>query len=244
MTPTPLRDFGAVLFASVLFLAPAACELTDDLGLDGTRTSTDTGGGGGVQPNPCASDGSCNTNCTNDPDCAAPPDPCRRDGSCNQSCANNPDCQPDDSCNHNPGVCEVATKCSTTECATDPDCEEWYACDSDEHCDTWCTTGSDPDCAGTAGDGKYCGGTQECVADDYCDESCASDPDCGGGPCSCNYNANVCEVSQKCSESECSCDPDCGQAYACDWDGHCDTWCSTGADPDCTGTSGDGKYCE
>lgn len=42
----------------------------------------------------------------------------------------------------------------------------------------------------------------------------------------------------------CACDSDCDLYETCEGDGHCDTWCPTGSDPDCDGQSGDGKYCQ
>jgi hypothetical protein len=36
---------------------------------------------------------------------------------------------------------------------------------------------------------------------------------------------------------------DCENLYSCADDGHCDSWCITDTDPDCAGSSKNGRYC-
>lgn len=84
----------------------------------------------------------------------------------------------------------------------------------------------DPDCDG---------GKDPCVADGHCDTWCppGSDPDCDYGDCYCDYN-EFCEAESPGSTEICPCDPDClPNDRACSDDGHCDTYCPEGADPDC-----------
>ena len=111
-------------------------------------------------------------------------------------------------------------------CLSDPDCDcgcdynpvcEAMSRDSTEPCDC------DPDCRG---------GGEACSLDDHCDTWCPADvdPDCS---CGCDYNP-VCEVEARGSTVACGCDPDCaGGEVPCGDDGHCDTWCPSGTDPDC-----------
>lgn len=62
--------------------------------------------------------------------------------------------------------------------------------------------------------------------------------------CECDYFENVCEAAAKCSDQTCGCDPDCsGLETACKSDAHCDSWCPTDEDPDCSGDDKNGKYC-
>jgi hypothetical protein len=78
----------------------------------------------------------------------------------------------------------------------------------------------DPDC------GTPCG------SDGFCDDWCTPghDPDCG---CNCDFN-EYCEAESQGSSNTCSCDWDCEpHEHACMDDAHCDTWCPSGADPDC-----------
>ena len=105
-----------------------------------------------------------------------------------------------------------------------------------------------------------------CDQDGWCNPDCwddaaqlPTDPDCNPNTpensdqssknpnWSCDYWGFVCEADKKCSNKSCECDPDCthpdGLLSACNSDGHCDTWCPTDWDPDCTGQSGNGKYC-
>lgn len=126
---------------------------------------------------------------------------------------------------------------------------------------------------GGGGGGDDIGGNTDpcsdfgCASDGICNFQCAdnsgnpTDPDCNpntpqnsnsakkSASCSCDYWGFVCEASEKCSTQECSCDPDCAapagctDSLACVGDGHCDTWCPTGEDIDCIGSSDDGKYC-
>jgi hypothetical protein len=81
----------------------------------------------------------------------------------------------------------------------------------------------DPDCAG---------GALPCTHDGHCDTWCPpeTDPDC---ECACQHN-EYCEAAAPGESATCACDPDCGlHDVACADDGHCDTYCPPGADPDC-----------
>ncbi|MBU0550082.1 DUF2817 domain-containing protein [Myxococcota bacterium] len=70
-----------------------------------------------------------------------------------------------------------------------------------------------------------------CIGDGRCDVACRVDPDCD---CACDYHARVCEPAARGVVTVCGCDPDCADgAAACVAEGHCDTWCPAGADPDC-----------
>lgn len=91
------------------------------------------------------------------------------------------------------------------------------------------------------------GGGAACGADQICNrENCvgphggSTDPDCpASGSCYCDWHDSICEPSAECSTDACGCDPDCDSPSLlpgpCGRDGHCDTWCPTGADPDCEG---------
>ena len=112
-----------------------------------------------------------------------------------------------------------------------------------------------------------------CEADGYCNPHCVdeegtpTDEDCNpvtplnsedsskSDTCDCDYWGFVCEAAAKCSTHPCPCDPDCagsvghdeilvGEIAACNADEHCDSWCPTGADPDCEGHEWDGKQCD
>lgn len=93
-----------------------------------------------------------------------------------------------------------------------------------------------------------------CLADGFCDQVCASDPDCAGvscagdgvceatcsddpdcfGTCPCDYYGGICEAIEPDTTDKCGCDPTCaGDAESCGADDHCDTWCPEGTDPDC-----------
>ncbi len=78
--------------------------------------------------------------------------------------------------------------------------------------------------------------------------SCDSGESCQNGecvePCSCDFFPNVCEAASPGSTTACSCDDDCANSSACTSDGHCDTWCPSGADPDCACTCDYNEYCE
>ncbi|MCA9564809.1 MAG: hypothetical protein KC561_15035, partial [Myxococcales bacterium] len=54
--------------------------------------------------------------------------------------------------------------------------------------------------------------------------------------CDCDHPGlgNVCEAASRNSSATCDCDQDCGAGEsACGSDGHCDSWCPEGDDPDC-----------
>jgi hypothetical protein len=121
--------------------------------------------------------------------------------------------------------------------------------------------------------GNTPGGGTGCGPDEYCNfdpggAACAAedgrptDPDCntaikGLGDtsnkfwdpgCECNYWGGICEAIAKCANAVCLCDTDCttpdgALESACVFDFHCDTFCPTGEDPDCSGED-DGKWCE
>jgi|GEM_PF-2852274 len=68
----------------------------------------------------------------------------------------------------------------------------------------------------------------------------------------CDFNPGVCEIQFKCNTIPCFCDEDCyvkntdgtwATPPTCTSDGHCDTWCVKGTDPDCANNPDDGKYC-
>jgi hypothetical protein len=65
----------------------------------------------------------------------------------------------------------------------------------------------------------------------------------------CDWTPGKCDAQFRCSNKRCFCDPDCyddatlAPKPACSSDGHCDTWCPKGEDPDCKGKADDGKYC-
>ncbi|MBI5480801.1 MAG: hypothetical protein HY906_18225 [Deltaproteobacteria bacterium] len=119
--------------------------------------------------------------------------------------------------------CPNGQTCSAGECAAVCDCD--YTTGICEPAAPNSTTACvcDPDCSG---------GKRPCVSDGYCDSWCpaGADPDCG---CACDYN-EYCEAAEVDSYETCACDPDCElHDWACSDDGHCDTWCPDGADPDC-----------
>jgi len=83
-----------------------------------------------------------------------------------------------------------------------------------------------------------CIGGSPCETDGHCDTWCPpnADVDCD---CACDYN-EYCEAGTQGGTDTCACDPDCEpNEWACDDDGHCDTWCTAGVDPDCPAGSVD-----
>ncbi|MCA9523047.1 MAG: metallophosphoesterase [Myxococcales bacterium] len=94
-------------------------------------------------------------------------------------------------------------------------------CGADGVCDGRCA--SDPDCS-----------SQDCTAGNSCNIHCTMDVDCRSD-CPCDFNKDICEPLEKGSTTRCACDPDCmnEDAAPCKKDGHCDSWCPTGTDPDC-----------
>lgn len=168
-----------------------------------------------------------------------PPD-CSADGYCNPDCSNDPDCQLN---------CEQDNFCNTLcPAKADPDCP---VCELDGTCDARCT--ADPDCGCTCnfnpgicepqakGQTTACSCDPDCLPDKkpcaldgHCDSWCPAntDPDCGS--CDCNFNDGICEPQSKGTTTPCPCDPDCANGkQPCAADGHCDSWCPTGTDPDC-----------
>ncbi len=142
---------------------------------------------------------------------------------------------------------------STRRCQEPP-----KSCGSDGTCDNFCPPGADPDCDVETCDCDYYGGICEadapdssdfcdcdddcgagdraCSADSHCDTFCPDgfDPDCDDPPaCDCDYNDGICEAAERGSSETCACDEDCAGTDACKSDGHCDTWCPDGFDPDC-----------
>jgi hypothetical protein len=119
-------------------------------------------------------------------------------------------------------TCNQGEICQNGQCVAPCDCDFYPGiCEPDApNSTTPCPC--DPDC------GTPCG------ADGHCDTWCPSgdDPDCS---CVCDYN-EYCEADAPDSDVTCSCDPDCEpHEYACSDDGHCDTFCPAGVDPDCGG---------
>ncbi len=77
-----------------------------------------------------------------------------------------------------------------------------------------------------------CTNGSPCSADSHCDSWCPAgeDPDCD---CTCDYN-EYCEAASPGTTDTCTCDPDCEpNESACSDDGHCDSYCPDGDDPDC-----------
>lgn len=181
---------------------------------------------------------------------------CSSDGVCEAGCGStDPDCGC--SCDRDTTRCDAVSSGSTTACQCDPDCG--IACTSDGSCDTFCPADRDPDCetsecacdvfggvceAAEFGSTTTCacdedcvGGAVACSEDDHCDSYCpeGTDPDCGEPTeCSCDFNEGICEPNADGSSDACECDPDCaGGEQPCKFDGHCDSWCPDGFDPDC-----------
>ena len=76
--------------------------------------------------------------------------------------------------------------------------------------------------------------TPPCDLDGYCDDWCPEGTDIDCSDCWCDYYSDVCEAADFGSTDNCLCDRDCTGAHsACERDGHCDTWCPEGADPNC-----------
>jgi hypothetical protein len=73
-----------------------------------------------------------------------------------------------------------------------------------------------------------------CVADGFCDPTCAqgTDPDCPPPTCDCD-RSSVCDAASVNSTAACACDPHCAGTSACRQDGVCDNFCPDGTDPDC-----------
>ena len=153
----------------------------------------------------CLWDGAC---CA--PDCGGRE--CGDDG-CGGSCG--PGCSAGELCAWESGSCVTSCACDFDVGFCEPDAP-----------DSFTACGCDPDCAPSPGGGWPCTG------DGYCDVWCPidSDPDCY---CSCDYNG-YCEAAEYGSTATCMCDEACEpHESACSDDGHCDSWCPAGADPDC-----------
>lgn len=173
---------------------------------------------------PCAagetcSNGACDINCTDE--CAAMNDTqCTTSGSGTQVC----DFYGVSAClTWGPVTnCAVDELCTGGVCVATCDCDfSGGICEPDSPGSTTACS-CDPDCSGTT----------PCGADGHCDSWCPanSDPDCN---CACDYN-EYCEAGTQGGTDTCACDPDCElNEWACSDDGHCDTWCLAGADPDC-----------
>lgn len=120
-------------------------------------------------------------------------------------------------------------------------------------------------------------GSFDSTGDDVCTETSFYDTDCVGMPADtwsyqcgksqCDFTEGICEAMQPCGAVQklmigdvhylvarpCPYDPDCvpfagdEPAFACDDDGHCDTWCpvhnGVSIDPNCTGNTDAGAYC-
>jgi hypothetical protein len=171
--------------------------------IDDLSDAQDAVGGADTTEQYCIADQWCDPDCQYDPDCGSAPD-CTSDSWCNPDCAT----------------------------GNDPDCQSECSCDYNEFCEaaakgssSTCTC--DTDCAG---------GKSACSADYHCDTFCPTgvDPDCVE-ECSCDNTDGVCEPATKNDPAmtPCDCDDDCVLSEPCDIDGHCDTWCPAGEDPDC-----------
>jgi len=219
--------------------------------------------GGGPLDDEFADTGTTDTGNTTDTGGEVPPERCIADGVCEPGCGGaDPDCGVC-SCDRQVGRCDAGAPNSTARCDCDPDCAGAgaFACGTDGSCDTYCPSGSDPDCAPpppaecacdyyrnvcearSRGSSDVCacdpdcaGGRSACSDDGHCDTFCPDgvDPDCSTEPtCSCDYNPGICEAARRNSNETCGCDPDCEGTAPCKADGHCDTWCPEGEDPDC-----------
>jgi hypothetical protein len=121
-----------------------------------------------------------------------------------------------------PSSCLQGQVCSNGACVDACDCDFTHGICEPTAPGSTTACSCDPDCSGTSA----------CGADAYCDSWCPPnvDPDCN---CGCTYN-EYCEADAVGSTGTCSCDPDCEvNEVACSDDGHCDTWCPAGYDPDC-----------
>lgn len=213
-----MRRHARLLVAlGIVFIAFAGCEIIDDL-----SDAQDTAGGAETTEQYCIADQWCDPECNYDPDCGSGPD-CTNDNWCNPDCATggDPDCAVACTCDYHDGICEPTAKESSAACACDDDCAGGKTpCGDDGHCDTWCPSGTDPDCGSSD-----------------CDQSAFYDPDCKSSTCSCDYHNDVCEMQTKndANMKPCYCDADCSDEYfdPCSNEGHCDTWCPAGQDPDC-----------
>jgi len=161
-------------------------------------------------------------------------------GVCSESCQNECATQGDTECNPaGTGVKECddynedgclewgpVSDCPGEQTCQEGMCGDYCTCDKEtgiceaDSPNTTTPCSCDPDC-----------GTP-CQADGYCDYWCApgADDDCG---CICDFN-EYCEAEAQGSSTSCPCDIDCElHEYACSDDGHCDSYCPSGVDPDC-----------
>lgn len=169
--------------------------------------------------------GECTATCTDE--CTAGTFQCTGTGSGYQECQNTDA----DTCLEWGAVvtCPPATECDPSGSIATGVCVDVCGCDFIAGV---CEPGTPDSTAACACDGDCAGGGSPCVADAYCDSWCpaGADPDCG---CACDYN-EYCEAASVGSSATCTCDPSCElHEVACSDDGHCDTWCPTGVDPDC-----------
>jgi hypothetical protein len=181
------------------------------------------------------SDGSCGGTCTNE--CTMDAQRCAPGGF--NRCGN----FDADSCLEWGGVeaCPSAETCSAGMCSST--------------CMDECMPSGSTQCSSSGGGTRMCGNfdadsclefgpTTSCSSGQTCRAS-GSSASCVAA-CSCDYNMGICEPAARSSTAPCTCDPDCtGGAMPCQGDGHCDTWCPAGVDPDCTACACDyNPYCE
>jgi hypothetical protein len=72
-----------------------------------------------------------------------------------------------------------------------------------------------------------------CGADNACNSTCASDPDCEPASCDCDDTDEVCDNASSGGTGNCACDDDCNGTSACRDDDYCDDSCPADADPNC-----------
>ncbi len=111
-------------------------------------------------------------------------------------------------------------------------CDELPSGDDDDDDDT--TTDDDDDNT-----------TDDDDDDDDSDPVYVCLPSSDGSSEACDFNQGVCEPAQNyssaeeyspcCEDLDCACSEDSGECFydACDEDGHCDSYCPAGTDPDC-----------
>jgi hypothetical protein len=175
------------------------------------------------------------------------------DGFCSTSCTNE--------CSQGAVQCSGATGTQSCGDFDSDNCLEWgpvSPCATGETCSNGvCATSCTDECSQT-GDAQCTpsgGGFQECGdfdADNCLEWSTVTTCDSAAGEtcvsgacvvaCDCDFNAGICEPEAPGSTTACGCDPDCGTP--CGQDGHCDSWCPAGQDPDCACACDYNEYCE
>lgn len=216
--------------------------------------------GCGLWESPCDRDELCNAGT----ECLV--GQCVLRGSCelwHVTCDNDEGCPPEFLCNlakSTPKCTRLGCGALASACMDDSFCAEERPCidgrcaegphdcpgDSAWACDFACATSGrhDPHCFGGCDDPRALAYLERWRTEGVLGIDANDLPPEGA---TCDRNVGTCDVQFGCSTLACFCDPDCAEAgsdMTCWDDGHCDSACPSGQDPDCEGSPEDGAQCE